>query len=639
MRTGTDYGSSPFAHKGEEESWQVLMDVLDIRGHLDFVRAYADHPVLSESTRDAITHRLKEITEKQKDTFVNLCVIGGAGNSKSAFINALVGENILTSTAMADSTLIPVVVEYLDSHNIFIQDNYGRYTLESYPDIPSLNRRLTEIATDASRIADISLIRVGIPARSLQMGLRVIDMPASTSPEAWERPVTRELVSRVADLCVILTPAVQAMSQDSMQFVETLPRMLIRNAMAVATHIEHISEKEVDDIRRFVRKRLNTALGIDVPVLAVASSATAGLTGDMSGERMITLTREAVTAIRRNAQAGRHKIQARRMIRLVDSLYGALSEGMARQRVQLEEDLARVSRMRAIPLDPVVKEVRMAHVTRLRMLASHGRRAYGAFLERSAIANVSRIMHELDELPRTTDALKKFLSDTLGERCEQLAKEMNGVASAFRNDMVSAIHSSLGEAYSAIREKFSHIKELTFSAPPPSVSETFSIEADSIDVTGHSESLKKKNDMLENGLMGGAVGGAVIGQMLIPVPIVGAIVGGVLGAVGGGLLFDVNIDKEKKKVADDLKPKLQAFFKDVKESASGRLEDVADRASESLGKEIDRYLQVYKDGIDREIAKTLSHRRDIERKMAETDSLMQALHTRSKKIKDAAEKL
>ncbi|MDE7159266.1 MAG: dynamin family protein [Muribaculaceae bacterium] len=626
--------------KSDEEVWKTLENVLDIRGHLDFAEGLADNPAVAAEVRDAALHRIRAIREKQQDSSINLCVVGGAGSSKSAFINALAGLEIFTSSTIADSAVVPVVVEYLSSPAIFIQDNTGRYTLEEPSGIDALRKRLTEIATDESRIGSISMIRVGIPAPALKDGLRIIDTPAHSSAEAWERPVTRELVRNQADLCVILTPAIQAMSQDSLEFLDTLPPLLVRNAMAVATHIEHVGEREVEDIRRFVAKKLRDRFDVEVPVMAVASSLRAGATGDMTGERMMHLTGSAIAEIHDRARRGRHLIQARRMVRLLNSLFETLSETVSRWRLLLEEDLKRLASVRKIPLDPVVAQARQEHLSELNALSIMARRSYTGYLDRAAEKNVTLLTQAVDSPQiRTTTALKSFLNEGFGKQCNAMAEEMKGIIPRFREDMRLAVTSALKATHRKIQQQFQNVDILDFKFSTASYDFEMETPEASTGTVGFIDNINKLDDRLGNGLMGGAVAGAVVGQLVIPVPVVGAVVGGIIGIFGGGGLFDVNVDKLKRQILYDMTPKLKAYFRELNENIRQQLEQVSANAAEGLARGVDDYLHVYKEGIDREIRSLDDRRGKLQGQIAEIDNLLRAITARKNKIEHAALKI
>lgn len=642
MRNHNPYSdsSSPFSGKGEEEVWKTLEKVLDIRGHLDFVKNLIESSQVSVEVRETALHRMKVINAKQQDASINLCVVGGAGSSKSAFINALAGEEIFTSGAISDSAVVPVIVEYLASPAIFIQDNIGKYTIEEPSDLGKLRKRLTEIATDESRIGSISMIRVGIPSPSLRDGLRIIDTPAHSSAEAWERPVTRGLVKDMADLCIILTPAIQAMSQDSLEFLDTLPRMLVRNAIAVATHIEHVSEREIEDIRRFVSKKLRNRFDVDVPVMAVASSLRTGATGDMSGERMLHLTGNAIAEIHQRARRGRHLVLARRMVRLLNSLFETLSETVSRQRDLLKSDLERIASMRRIPLDPVVAQARREHLSQLRAVSIMARRAYIGYLDREAEKNVDRLTKAISSPEiRTTTALKSFLKEGFGKQCSDLTEEMKGTILNFREDMRVAVTSGLKATHRAIKEEFHHVNILNFKFNYASYDFDMESPEASTGTASFIEHINKLDDKLGNGLMGGAVAGAVVGQIVIPVPILGAVVGGIIGLFGGGGIFDIDVDKLKRQIIDDMTPKLKAYFRELNENIRQQFEQVSDNAAESLAKGIDEYLHVYKEGIDKEIRNIDSRRDRLQREIADIDTLITTIAARKHKIEHTASKI
>jgi small GTP-binding protein len=206
---------------------------------------------------------------------VFLLVVAGEFNAgKSAFINALIGGQVLEQGPTPTTTRIQVV-------------KYG----------PAIERKSIGALTD----------EITAPADVLR-DLHIVDTPGTNAIERHHEAITRDFLPR-ADIVFFLTSADRPLTESERVFLERI-REWGKKIIIVLNKIDILeSEADLDRVRTFIRQGVQRLLGLTPEIFPVAARVAmqARMAGDEAGlnrsrirnlERYVSMTLDAAERLR-----------------------------------------------------------------------------------------------------------------------------------------------------------------------------------------------------------------------------------------------------------------------------------------------------------------------------------------------------
>ncbi|MCF2530631.1 dynamin family protein [Yinghuangia soli] len=283
---------SQVARDERRDTIEALTEVSD---HLDFALRLVRSTVADRDRLADLTARIRSVEERLKDDRYYLAVIGEFSAGKSTFINALLGLDLLPTSALrttAAATRITHGPEFsllVRFRNDGIRYVYpagrtegaasplGRMLLHLAPylRVPSDTAGILSLLTADERIAPhLEYLEVRHPATPLRDGLVIIDTPG-TNAEVGHTEITAEVMRGEADLAAVLSPSASPASSSLTGFLtEALDPALLRRCIFLVTKMDHVEEDEHDDLLNHVRRRFARLLDLDdVVVQGVAADA------------------------------------------------------------------------------------------------------------------------------------------------------------------------------------------------------------------------------------------------------------------------------------------------------------------------------------------------------------------------------
>lgn len=296
MHVGMTHG--PGGNRSEaarEERRDTIEALTEVSDHLDFALRLVRRIVADQTRLGQLTTRIHAVEERLHDDRYYLAVIGEFSAGKSTFINALLGQDLLPTSALrttAAATRIThgpefslevrfrldgIRYQYPTGRAAGPHSPLGRMLLHLAPEVtvPDDTAGILSLLTADERFAPhLSYLEVRHPAAPLRDGLVVIDTPG-TNAEVGHTDITSEVMRTEADLAAVLTPSASPASTSLTAFLtDALDPGLLRRCIFLVTKMDHVEDDEHDDLLGHVRKRFARLLGLDdVVVQGVAADA------------------------------------------------------------------------------------------------------------------------------------------------------------------------------------------------------------------------------------------------------------------------------------------------------------------------------------------------------------------------------
>ncbi|MGW1992225.1 dynamin family protein [Embleya sp. NPDC001921] len=380
----------------------VVEALTETSDHLDFALAMVRRIVGDQERLAQLTARIREIETRLRDDRYYLAVIGEFSAGKSTFINALLGEDLLPTSALPTTgaaTRITHGDEFavevrFTGHGIRYVYPSGRYTgaasplggmiadLAPHVVVPEDTAGVLRLLTADEAIAPhVQSLEVRHPAAALRDGLVIIDTPG-TNARAGHTEITRAVMRDIADVAAVLTASTSPSPVSLSEFLtDALDPGQLRRCIILVTKMDHIDEDERDDLLAHVRGRFARMLGVADPVVEpVAAEPVVRLAGNrpLRGPEQAYWAEEfprTLARLRDLMQRQRIVAVSDHLLRLLEDLLDELRREvtLAEQRLDAEESElagARIADMAAF--------VRGRHGETARLLGAGAQRAQQA---------------------------------------------------------------------------------------------------------------------------------------------------------------------------------------------------------------------------------------------------------------------
>jgi hypothetical protein len=316
-------------------------------GALETVRRLAT--MAEASGRDDLVTRLADVEARLADPAITVVVVGEFKQGKSSLINALLDTDVC-ATDDAVATAVPTFVRHStepSAEAIFGSATEPRFEALGLGDVATL----TAEGDDA--VERPSAVIVGVPSRTLEDGLVVVDTPGVGGLDSQHGVVTLETLAR-AEAVLFVSDASQELTATELDVLLAAKRRCGTVALVLTKVDINPAWRKIEQINR---GHLDRA-GIDVPVFPAAAplQVVARATGDgdlaiesgfvdLVGYLRDELVARADTIAVSNAASALGEIADHLEARVTAERRG-LEKGGARLVQALEEATARAERLR-----------------------------------------------------------------------------------------------------------------------------------------------------------------------------------------------------------------------------------------------------------------------------------------------------
>lgn len=514
---------------------QILTELADVDGHLSFIEGLLARHELTASERSWVEKEISRVRRRQTDPTVTMAVVGEFSAGKSSFINALLREELFETDAVQGTTTAATVIYHGPERVLRVHDQPG----EAGELIVGPAGR-EEVARElAARTSGTGVGRRFLslehPSDFLANGVRIIDTPGTNSLTQWHDALTRRTISDLADACIVLTPAVEPLSQTLRDFLRDTLADQLPSCVFVLTKIDLVRPRERGRVMAYARRVLADEFGLaDAPVFTYCSLPEV--------EGFAEENRATERAILELLRERRVQLQVTRCVSLLERILKALR---ARMRRTVEERARERERLEAATHEDVsdfVGTQRPGLLHAFQDRVDEGRSRLLGELDALAPSAREEADRGLDICSNQTQ-VRAYLSLGLAQRLERwqrgaLERLGNGRGGLTATDEVRAAAEDGRAAFE--RAFLDQYRTLTALGRELDIPLDTSFELDEANVT---EAISREElaeeaargeladtNRFMGSIAGGAAAGAVIGSV---VPGVGTLIGAAAGGVAG----------------------------------------------------------------------------------------------------------
>lgn len=411
-------------------SWKNFSEITDFEHHLAFVEMIIHKYKWEEKVRKNLIAQLKRINAKQRDKKLNLSVVGDFSTGKSTFINALLREELLTSSSMQGTTVVPTIIEY--SHDYVMKLHYNDKSEEffQYDDMQGLKEGLAVINPELAK--KLHHVQVYLPSEVLAKDIRVIDTPGTNAVELWHEDATIRIINETSDLSIILVNATKVLPATFCTFIENNLSSVLGQCVFVVTKYDLLKEKERDRVIAYIRQKLEKQFGLKNPFVlpyaapAVIEDYTEHISSDF-GSGLLKMSYENETIIFKFMERQRFIVQAKKMIQLTEEVYGLLSGEMEEISASCQNYLEMLQQTEQTDLDAfVIWQKQERNDSYEKAVAGKRAESVNSFHEFSKDAQ-KQIYSKIDRC-KTYPAIKNYIRDQLGRDLTTELENMIGLS-------------------------------------------------------------------------------------------------------------------------------------------------------------------------------------------------------------------
>ncbi|MBD2487192.1 dynamin family protein [Aulosira sp. FACHB-615] len=578
---------------------------------LEFIQQVLQRSEISHSLQFELQQQIDKIKQRQKDTNLYLAVIGEFSSGKSTFINALLKDDLLKTSALVATAAatkicygneLKVEVNFSGSRAgvIKTQGSNGVVNLPWLSNSQTVDiRRFIHLLTSDEEVAtDVVDITIEHPASFLTNKIIIIDTPGTNAENIRHGAITQRVVRQEADLAIIIVPATMPLSQTLSDFIANSLKEYLHRCIFLVSRMDAIKPQQQNSLLQDLRSRLVDKLGISTPVLHSCSAQIAldMWTGNEPVSEHLQVWQERFIALEKMiiARLSRERTLsiAESLIRLLSQLFEQLNTHLRSQWQKYENAQLKI-KQEMIPNLPefTIEQYGICEKQLRNSIATYLLKTTNCVDARKE--NITKKIRTELFSATTEDALKKFLQSQaeklLKESQKQLQQDLQPLTEKLSADAI-AVGKIFDQKFAQVYRNLQAIGGKVEASN--NISYNFQVNTSNVAVSA--QSLTQKLDSSDGTKLGlSAAAGAVVGSVLLPVPGLGTLVGLAVGS-WASRFFMPSLDERKQKLWEQLTPGLTSYFDAVKNQTYQDAITYTQSLETSLKQRIDSYIETYK---------------------------------------------
>lgn len=611
-----------------------LGEIADFDEHIAFAEKMLNKYKWEPNARETITSLLQQIRSKQEDKLLNLSVIGEFSSGKSTFINAMLRDELLSSSALQGTTVASTVIESADRFSIVLEYSNGFRQTHEYDGLGALKENLESFTTIPNVARKLESVKVYLPSEHLKKGFRIIDTPGTNAIEQWHEEITVKTLHDVSDASIILVDAVKPLPETLCSFITGNLEDILNQCVFVVTKMDLLKEKEREQMLSYIRAKLKNTFGLEYPkVLPYASIDVIDSleNGERSALAEMSFQSEAEIFSRMTKQ--RASLQAKKLISLIDYMYGYIGEEMEGISKESEAELERLMRSKQADLSSFISSQKSQRTAAFESDVKNKRTDIVNKFHRHAEQAMTNVINKL-EGQNSTEDLKNFVNNTLTETCSKEAAGVTGVLETNRKPIYDCFQDQMLSFWTDFEELFKNLDILQVDFSGDELGTQLSLPAKAVELGEINSYLDKTIRGEKFFTWGGAAAGAAIGTMIAPG------IGTAIGAFLGGVIGSPSSNKTKQvmqNAVEKLRTPIKSYFDSVVNESVNALDSYINAVSGGISGEIDRYLSKYNDTVEKKIKEEQEQQNKAEKKLADIRKDMKDIENRKFRLSSVSE--
>ena len=575
-----------------------------------------------------ISKQIAHIKAKKNDKLLNLSVIGEFSTGKSTFINALLGKELLASSAMQGTTIASTIIEYGSTYRMYVEYS-NRMPSQNLPftTFEQLKSVLQTYTTLPSIAQTLKSVHVFMPLEILQHDFRIIDTPGTNVTEAWHEDVTIRTIKETSDLSIILLSAEKQLPGTFRSFVDKYLTDILPQCIFVVTKLDTLRAKERKRVLSYIKTTAESEFDLkDAVVLPFASLQVLEMaqdpncikhisdesTDDFSNESLLAHSLNSIQQIIHHTAKQRTLAITKKLAVLIDQSYELLSDNMATMSDDYKKRMELLNRSKTLDLTEFVNEKKHARLQSFNRRISNIMDEIKQYLDDEVEGSIDNVIANLNECS-SIDNLKDFITGSLSQKCTSEANYMIEQSNSYYAKQQDAFRKEIDTYHTEFSSVYESLKIVPVNMSQPSLEYPDSIQLETANLTSATDYIAKQLSRENSNFLGGAATGAAIGTAIAPG--LGTIVGGVIGLVFGASRSP-DTDSVRSECKSKLRPQLKAYYEKIAQDMTDAMEKYSDRLRKCLENEIDAYIYRYHEEVNRKIVAEEAVRTQINRQNA-----------------------
>ncbi len=590
---------------------EILAEVetlLQCNDHLEFVKNVLARSTVSASVKAEIDAQIDRIEQRQQDPNLYLAVIGEFSSGKSTFINALLKDELLKTSALV-TTATPTKICY--GKNLQLEVNFSGnrppmvievngeildLDARNNPQLINIKNFIHTITSERSIAKDVVNVTIEHPSSFLANGITIIDTPGTNDDL---EPITRQVVEEEADLAIVIIPATIPLSETLANFINNSLHSYLHRCIFVVSRIDQIRAREQDKTLASLQKRLSEKLAVAEPMLYPCSAQVSLdlMNGDEVEskdlewqQRFIEL--EAIVIERLNR--GKTICIAESLVRLLDRLFHTLDRNLE---IQRQEYAAQQAQLQA----ETIPNLSQFTVEQYSFCDNKLQASIAKYLvniknsvnsHRESVSNSIRArLFEMTNEDGLKNLLQSEIENMLTADRQHLQQDLENIDRNLIHE-VMAIGRIFDRKFTDVYTRLASLGgriEMT-------ARNSYNSELQASNLTFSAQTLTQKLDSDDGRKMGiGAAAGFVIGSLLLPG--LGTAVGVAAGS-WASRLFAPSLQQRQQKLWEELQPNIKSYFDTLETNIDRAYINRSQELGKSLKVRIDSYIDHYQSIVE-----------------------------------------
>lgn len=591
----------------------------------------SEQPSSTKHSWEDISNQIARIKAKKNDKLLNLSVIGEFSTGKSTFINALLGKELLASSAMQGTTVASTVIEYGSTYRLDVEylNNMPPQSLP-FTTFELLKTALQTYTTLPSIAKTLKSVHVFMPLEILHHDFRIIDTPGTNVTEAWHEGVTIRTLKESSDLSIILLSASKQLTSTFRTFVDTYLTDILPQCIFVVTKVDELRTRECKRVLSYIKTTTESEFDLkdavvlpfsSLQVLEAAQDPNAikeipdVSADDFSKEALLAHSLNNIQQIIQHTAKQRTLAITKKLASLIDQSYVLISDNMATMSDDYKNRMEMLNRSKTLDLTEFVNKKKQVRLQSFNRKMSNIMDKTKGSLEDEVEGSVENVVANLEECSNI-DQLKDFITGSLSQKCTAEANYMIDQSKDYYAKQRKAFREELNTYKKEFSGAYESLKIVPVNIPQSSLKYPDSIQIETANLTSATDYIAEQLAKENSNFLGGAATGATIGTAIAPG--LGTIVGVFFGLmVGAARSPDTN--KVRIECKSKLRPQLKAYYENIAQNMMRAMEKYSENLEECMEDEMDAYISRYHEEVDRIIASEEAVRKQINRQSATLD--------------------
>jgi GTPase SAR1 family protein len=586
-----------------QESLAEIETLLQCSDHIEFVREVLARSTITTSVKTEIETQINRIQHRQRDTNLYLAVVGEFSSGKSTFINALLRDELLKTSALVTTaaatrichnTNLRIRVKFSGNHpEITTRVGQEKVDIPWLSDFQSTNiiNFIHAVTADPAITQDVVDLTIEHPSSFLANGVTIIDTPGTNDDLEY---LTRKVVEEEADLAIIIIPGTIPLSETLADFIKNSLHPYLHRCIFVVSRMDQIRAKEQHKTLESLQKRLTNKLGITAPILYPCSAQvsldfTNGVeveSKELAWKQKFT---ELETIIVERLNRGRTICIAESLLRLLNQLFQRLDSQLQIQCQEYEAKKAKIQASTIPNLSQFTDEQYSFCENKLKELIKQ----YLEQMENCVLSHREQVKNKVhDQLFSilAEDGLNRLLQfeveNILTENQQNLRIDLDKIGADLTHE-ATIIGKVFDQRFS---EVYRNLESLGGAIEIATV-DNYDLRSQTSKVAISAQTITRKIDSDDGRKMGmGAVAGFVIGTVILPG------VGTAIGIAAGSWasrFFTPPLSERKQKLWEELQANIKVYFDALQAEIYKSSVKHSNELEKSLKVKIDRYIEKY----------------------------------------------